>query len=151
MLNEIAAKEIGYKEGANNANKYSQALHKPNESWCVDFVQWVADQAGSKGVLPDTSYCPFLLNWAKENNLIVPTQMATKDDLVLFCWDNTKVPEHIGIVTGFYDPKTKTIPTIEGNTGDPSQNQSNGDGVYAKHRPVQFVVAVFRPHWKVSK
>jgi hypothetical protein len=143
-ISDIALKEVGYKEGANNANKYSAALKKPAESWCADFVVWCAEQAGQSDVILHSSYCPDFENWAVKNHLIVTTPQ--KDDLVLFNWDGGKVAEHIGIVIS-YDPKTKTINTVEGNTGD-GGNQSNGDGVYTKHRASSFVVAIIRPKWK---
>lgn len=43
---DIAAGEVGYREGRNNANKYSAAYGVPHSSWCGYFTRWCMEQAG---------------------------------------------------------------------------------------------------------
>ena len=149
-VSDIALKEVGYKEGANNANKYSAALKKPAESWCADFVVWCAIQAGQGDVIEHSSYCPDFETWAYKNNLVVQKSMIQPNDLLLFDWTNKGIAEHIGISLG-YNKTTHQIDTVEGNTGSGTAgNQSNGDGVYKRSRDLSLIRLVIRPKWKTT-
>lgn len=143
---DIAVKEIGYVEGANNANKYSAALKLPNESWCADFVTYCAIEAGQSKAVVHSSYCPSWEKWATTNKLCIPVESLRANDLVLFDFNGSKTAQHIGIVES-YNPKTKTAVTIEGNTSSGSGSQANGDGVYRKKREIKFIRAAIRPKW----
>ena len=145
MISDIALKEVGYTEGANNANKYSKALGRPAESWCADFVSWCAKEANdpvfnSAGVIQ-------WYEWGKNNNLLINPSQAQRNDLLIFSWDG-KTLEHIGICLQ-WNPKTHLFDTVEGNTGsDETGSQSNGDVVAMKHRPPSCVKYAIRPKWK---
>lgn len=144
---DVAKTEVGYVEGANNANKYSAALKLPNESWCADFVTYCAVEAGqSKAVLHSPS-CIAWEKWAIAHNLCVPVESLRANDIVLFDFNGSKTSQHIGIVES-YNPKTKTAITIEGNTSPSGAgSQANGDGVYRKTRLAKFIRAAIRPKW----
>ena len=67
----------------------------------------------------------------------------TPGDILLFCWDNSGVPEHTGIAVSGYDPKSHMVLTVEGNTGsNVLGSQSDGEGVFKRVRPASCVVGV---------
>ena len=45
-LVNVALKEVGYREGANNYNKYGASFGDPNNAWCGYFVSWCLKQIG---------------------------------------------------------------------------------------------------------
>ena len=45
-LVNVALKEVGYTEGANNYNKYGASFGVNNEAWCAFFVSWCLEQIG---------------------------------------------------------------------------------------------------------
>ena len=142
---DIAQKEIGYKEGANNDNKYGQWYGLNNVSWCAQFVSWVFNEAGlgtkvaAQGKKGFAS-CDAGLKWFTKNNKLVTVGEAKAGDIVFFQFDKDPQPDHVGIVL---TNNGRILTTIEGNTGNISQ--SNGDGVYQKVRPYKLVMAVARP------
>jgi hypothetical protein len=87
-----------------------------------------------------------LLKWGKTKKAIVELKDAKRGDLILMDFTGSKIPQHVGIASKDFNPQLKNIETIEGNTSD-SGSQANGDGVYRKVRPAQFVLAVVRPQW----
>ena len=142
-----AESQIGYKEGPSNSNKYGRWYGMDNESWCAMFVSWVFSCEHALGAIAVGShgyaYCPALLAWAKERHLLKSIRNIQPGDILLYCWDNSGVPEHTGIAVTAYDPKSHMIITVEGNTGGNVQgSQSNGDGVYKRARPASCIVGV---------
>lgn len=142
---DIAKKEIGYKESANNDNKYGVWYGLNNVSWCAIFVSWVFNQAGladkvSAQTKKGFASCDAGLKWFTKNNKLVPVGQAQAGDIVFFQFDADAQPDHVGIVAM---NNGRILTTIEGNTGTASQ--SNGDGVYQKVRPYKLVMAVARP------
>ena len=145
MISDIALKEVGYTEGANNANKYSAALHRPAEAWCADFVSWCAIQAGE--IVLNSAGVIQWYEWAKAKNYVVPVATSKRNDLLIFSWNGTTL-EHIGINLG-WNPNTHLFDTVEGNTGSSNTgSQSNGDCVALKHRPASCIKYAIRPKWK---
>jgi hypothetical protein len=146
-ISDYALKQIGFKEGANNENKFSHELGRPSEAWCADFVVWCAKASGNIEVMLNSASCIEIENWGRKQNLTIPINLIKKNDLVLFDFSKSGKPEHIGISLG-YNPNTHLIDTVEGNTSDSSTgSQPNGDGVYLKHRAIQSVRTVLRPKW----
>ena len=141
----LARKEIGYKEGANNSNKYGEWFKLNNQPWCAIFCCWILDKAGLANRVKRTASCIDMEKWGKEKGLIVNPILTKKGDLVLFDFHKAGKPEHIGIAIEDYNPKTKTIKTIEGNTGVASR--TNGDGVYERVRSSAFVRSVIHPKY----
>ena len=146
VLNAAIA-EIGYKEGANNDNKFAKiAGHANHQPWCATFVRACFIKGEEAKAIPDTAYCPYFEAWGRANNRVVPYAEAKKGDLVLFDFSRSGRSEHVGILTDDYDPtKPNLIRTIEGNTGNISQ--TNGDGVARKNRAVSLVRIIVRPKW----
>ena len=150
MLNQIydiAAKEVGYVEGANNANKYSAALKRPAESWCADFVVWCSIQAG-QDILPHTPSCVEFEKWARNHSYVIAIDQIQKNDLILYDFTHSGMAEHIEIALG-WNKNTHLIDTIGGNTSNNLVgSQSNGDCVAIKHRAPSSVRMAIRPPWK---
>lgn len=146
-ISDVALKEVGYTEGANNANKYSHDLGRAAESWCADFVVWCAKQSGNATAILNTASCIELENWARKAGLVVPVNLIKKNDIVLFDFSKSGKPEHVEISLG-YNANTHLIDTVGGNTSSNNTgSQPNGDGVYTKHRAIQSVRTVIRPKW----
>lgn len=136
---KIAANEVGYREGANNDNKYGVAYGYNNVAWCVQFLWWVFREAGASDLFgKKTASCTTLYNNHKHQE--VPKNEIQRGDIVFFDWSGGTETEHVGIVEF---RSGDIISTIEGNTGD--GNQSNGDGVYSKTRRLTQVSHSFRP------
>jgi len=144
---KAASDEVGYKEGANNDNKFAAvAGHANHQPWCATFVRACFIKGEEPKAIPDTAYCPYLEAWGRANNRVVPLAEAKKGDLVLFDFSRSGRADHVGILSHDYDPtKPNLIRTIEGNTGNISQ--TNGDGVARKNRAVSLVRIIVRPKW----
>lgn len=143
---EVAKKEIGYKEGKNNDNKYGKAFGLNNQPWCAEFVWWVAKQAGEDSKILKTASCEQLEAWAKKNDLIVPVSLVQAGDILLFDFSKKGKSEHTGYALG-YNKNTHLIDTVEGNTSSGKGSQVNGDGVYERERSITAVRYVIRPKW----
>ena len=145
MISDVALKEVGYTEGANNVNKYSKELNRLAESWCADFVSWCAIKSGE--IVLNSASVQAWYEWAKAKNYIVPVATSVKNDLLLFSFTGTHI-EHIGINLG-WNPNTHLFDTVEGNTSASStSSQSQGDCVALKHRPPSCIKYAIRPQWR---
>jgi hypothetical protein len=148
MISDVALKEVGYTESANNANKYSKELNRPAESWCADFVSWCAIKSGE--IVLNSASVQAWFEWAKAKNYLVPVATSVKNDLLLFSWNGQQL-EHIGINLG-YNKNTHLFDTVEGNTSaDNTGSQANGDCVSLKHRPPSCIKYAVRPQWRNNK
>lgn len=154
MINEVlefAKSQIGTKEGANNDNPYAKiARHANHQPWCMTFVYACFVKGNAYGQIMNTASCLQLEAWARKNNMLVPVEQVQPGDVVLFDFDKKGLSQHVGIATSRFNAEKKEIQTIEGNTSDGSgkgKSQSNGDGVYARHRSASLVRAVVRPKW----
>lgn len=145
---EIAAAEVGYTEGKNNANKYSKALGKPSQSWCADFVVWCFKQAGLGKLILNSSGVIEITDWAKKNALQINPKLAREGDIISFDFAHLGKPQHIGIVAKPYDLVKNSVETIEGNTSAAQGDQSNGDCVARKTRGLPYIYQVFRPKYE---
>ncbi len=128
----VARREIGYREGANNANKYGAAYGMNNVAWCMEFMWWIFKQAGASTLIhPKTAYTPTAADWHRSRG-----QWSTSPrvgDLAFFNWpDSVNRIQHVGIVEVV---EANAVVTIEGNTqsGD-AGNQSDGGGVWRRRR-----------------
>ena len=143
LLIEIARKEINYKEGANNDNKYGVAFGMNHASWCAIFIWWCFTQAGLGAKILKTAGVIQLQNWAIKNKLTVPIASIQAGDLLLHDFTNSGQVEHIDMATSAV--AHGIVITIGGNTS-PAHigSQSNGDGVYEKPRPISSIKTVIR-------
>lgn len=135
------------KEGVNNDNKYGVWFKMNHQPWCMMFVQWCFSAAKCKDLILRTAGCEAFEAWAKKNDLIISTRNVEAGDVVLFDFHKEGKSVHVGIAVGPQDPVSKLVPTVEGNTSADGSNESNGDGVYYKHRKQQVIRAVVRPKW----
>jgi cell wall-associated NlpC family hydrolase len=141
---ELAVAEVGYVEGKNNNNKFaSVAGHANNQPWCNTFISAIFIQAGIPKAIPITASCASTLAWAIKKNRVIPIRKAKRGDLLIFDFTKSGQAQHIGLAVKRFNRLTKTIKTVEGNTGENSQ--ANGEGVYLKTRSKDFIVAVIRP------
>lgn len=134
----VAAREIGYHEGAGKHNKYGEwyaSTFSPSQpmwdgvAWCMEFVQWVYHQCGAD--LPyKTASCGELLNWYKRNQPECIVSKPVRGCIVIFDFPGTAYStDH----TGLYVKSTELkITTIDGNTSGGSD--SNGGWVQQKTR-----------------
>ena len=148
----IAKKEVGTKEVPVNKTKYGKWYGLDGQPWCAMFVSWCFAQAGLTNLIHQSpkgyAGCESFEAWAKANKLTVPVSKIQAGDILLFDWYKTGKSEHTGIALGPLNVHTHLIDTVEGNTGgDNSGNQSNGDGVYLKHRAPSTIRCVVRPKW----
>lgn len=115
---EIAQKEIGYKEGAGNSNKYSKELYNKAQEWCADFVRWCLIKVGAGELYPVSSYVPTIAEWFDKKKQYKNSKAKggdytpQKGDIVLFDYNKNKTSDHIGLVENVENGK---IYTIEGN------------------------------------
>ena len=141
---KLAVAEVGYVEGKNNDNKFaSVAGHANNQPWCNTFISAIFIEAGLKNAIPITASCASTLAWGIKNDRVIPTKKAKRGDLLIFDFTKSGQAQHIGLAIKRFNRLTKTIKTVEGNTGETSQ--ANGEGVYFKTRSKDFIVAVIRP------
>ena len=78
------------------------------------------------------------------------TRDARRVQLVRSRGTHKGVAEHIGIATAAFNKATHSVATVEGNTGLPGANQSNGDGVYTKNRDASLIRLAIRPKWRTK-
>lgn len=140
---EIAAKEIGYHEGAGKDNKFGQWFGFNKVAWCAMFVSWCYEMAGNKLGKGD-----WLKGWASVPNMLKHynstnevTQFPVEGDIVIFDWQHDGNPDHVGLFVR--DLGNGKIETIEGNTSD--ANASNGGCVERKQRAKVLVAAYIHP------
>lgn len=112
---ETVGKEVGYREGINNSNKYGIWYGMNNVSWCCIFVSWVMHHSGiSNDIFPKFASCTRAMQWAKKNKRFYEKSATPKvGDLILYDWDMSGDADHIGIIKAV---NGTNITTIEGNT-----------------------------------
>lgn len=86
-------------------------------NWCAMFVSYCADKCGfiEKGIMPKTASVAVSKQWYINNNLYhdaASGYVPKAGDIIIF----GNGMSHTGIVTG-YNPETKKLTTIEGNSG----------------------------------
>lgn len=86
-------------------------------NWCAMFVSYCADKCGfiEKGIMPKTASVAASKQWYIYNNLYhdaASGYVPKAGDIIIF----GNGMSHTGIVTG-YNPETKKLTTIEGNSG----------------------------------
>ena len=144
---KVLEKEIGYKEGKNNDNKYGKAYGWNNVPYCVIFIWWAFKEAGASDYFfGDTkqSSCTKVKEWAQAHNCWV-TKDYKPGDLLLFNFNGKNTPKHIGFLV---EVKNGIYYTIEGNTSPSnSDSQENGDGVWNKQRKLSSIVGAYRPNY----
>lgn len=153
-LINIAKAEVGTREGAiNNTGarivEYQGAtwLAPGAWPWCAAFTSWVMREwLADESVRTSLNLSSFSLaekwrcrdasafgweKWARQRDLLIlpETEIARAGDIVVFDFS------HIGLVIEDQGLITNKIKTIEGNTNNKGDRESNsGDGVWNKER-----------------
>lgn len=131
-LVNVALKEVGYTEGANNSNKYGAYYSRNNEAWCAFFVSWCLEQIGIKNYGGQGASWMFALD-ARDRG--VGTYHAKGSgyspkmgDLFIENFNGVDWASHIGIVKD--DASGGYFNSIEGNTssGAVAVNQRSVSG-----------------------
>ena len=136
-LVSVAAKEIGYKEGANNYTKYGAWLGTPNIQWCQAFVTWCCFQSGVGGRVSKTASTDTGMAYFKKKNRFEwkSSYFPQRNDIIYF---KSNGSSHVGIVEkAVGNLKSGTIYVIEGNYGgkvcrntyNPSDKRITGYGL----------------------
>lgn len=128
-----AKKEIGYKEGRNNYNKFAieaNALWVQYQAWCGTFNVAIYKRAGINllKIISNPFYVPTIYAEGRAKGIWVDTPYIEAGDLVLYEFNNDSLRDHTGISIG-------GITTVEGNTSNgQSGSQADGGGVFKRNR-----------------
>jgi hypothetical protein len=147
MLNAARA-EVGYREGRNNSNKYGSWYGMPNQPYCAMGLTWCAYKIGAERLIGGKwAYCPYWAEWFRVRKLWHESQYR-RGDIAFFDWSGNRRKRHevhVAIIEEVTDHGVKTVEfnTVPGAGG----NQSDGGGVYRRHRSMNLVVGVGRPLW----
>ena len=150
----IARKQIGFVEGANNDNPYGKWYGIPNEPYCAMGVSWCFNEVGLSALVAAQTpkgfaYCPTGLSWFQRNKQIVGKYDGQPGDLVFFSWAGNGVADHVEIIEA---ASKDGITTIGFNTTDEHSggNQANRGGCYRRHRSYLYVLAIARPNYPTT-
>ena len=150
-----AQQQVGFVEGANNDNLYGTWYGMNNQPYCAMFVSWVFGQNNlSHLVAAQTTkgfaYCPAGLAWFQQKSCVVNKYDGRPGDLVFFSFNGNGQADHIEIIV---DASKDGITTVGGNTSPDhalTASQANGNGVYLRHRPYLYVLAIVRPEYETT-
>ncbi len=144
---ELARKQIGVTEqpkGSNNV-KYNTAFYGgPVDGgaypWCCAFIWWLFNDLGLSSEFcggAKTAYCPFVVNYAKNNgSWVTDPSKFRAGDCLLFDWNGDGIADHIGLCISWSGASGQTI---EGNAGD---------AVSLCTRSVGQVMGAYRPAYR---
>ena len=103
-------------------------------AWCAEFVSCMIYKAcGNKEVVKHFAYCPYGVNWFKQQGLWYTSNPKRGD--VIFFKDSQGVACHTGIVSS---ASSTTVVTIEGNTSSASGVVANGGAVAVKSYSINY-------------
>ena len=145
-----AQKQVGFVEGTNNDNPYGTWYEMNHEPYCAMFVSWVfAENNLSNLVAAQTTkgfaYCPAGLSWFQREGRIVDKYSGQPGDIVFYSFAGNGQADHVEIIV---NASKDGITTVGGNTSPDhalTASQANGNGVYLRHRPYLYVLAIARP------
>jgi len=148
-----AQKQVGFVEGQNNDSPYGEWYGINHEPYCAMFVSWVFAQNDlSHLVAAQTpkgfAYCPTGLAWFQQKKAVVDKYAGQPGDLVFYSFSGNGIADHVEILVA---ASRDGITTIGGNTSPDhvlSASQANGGGVYLRHRPYLYVLAIVRPEYE---
>ncbi|MEU1309958.1 CHAP domain-containing protein [Streptomyces cinnamoneus] len=121
MLDE-AAKHIGYKEGADNDNKFGRWYGMNGAPWCAIFISYCASMSDNADVIPKFAWCPDGVSYYKARD-----RWNSSPSVGAIVFYGPGGGDHVEVVESFTDTH---ITTIGGNTNDGGSD--NGDGVYRR-------------------
>jgi hypothetical protein len=150
-----AQQQVGFVEGANNATPFGEWYGLNNEPYCAIFVSWVFAQNNlshlvAAQTLKGFSYCPAGLAWFQQKGAVVNKYDGRPGDIVFYSFTGTGQADHVEIIV---DASKDGITTVGGNTSPDhalTASQANGNGVYLRHRPYLYVLAIVRPAYETT-
>ena len=150
-----AQQQVGFVEGTNNDNPYGIWYGMNNAPYCAIFVSWVFGQNNlshlvAAQTLKGFAYCPAGMAWFQQKGAVVNKYDGKAGDLVFFSFNGNGQADHVEIIV---DASKDGITTVGGNTSPDhavTASQANGNGVYLRHRPYLYVLAIVRPEYEVS-
>ena len=112
----VARQEAAEAEANIGGGKY-KTWYGMDDNWCAMFVSWCANECGyiASGIMPKTASVANMKAWYQQKGQYYAKESGYEPkagDVILF--GNGR--SHTGLVVE-YDPETKTVTTIEGNTG----------------------------------
>ena len=128
-----------------NTDYYGKNVTGLEYPWCVVFLWDIFRMCDSSPAFYDAKRvdeCVQLYDWGIKANLTVELSAAKRGDIVLFDWDATGIPEHVGLFLSHMDDDY--IRTVEGCT---SNEDNSANTVMIKQRKSDLVYAVIRPEW----
>ena len=143
-----------YKEKPGNDNQFGVWYGRNNVPWCAIFVSYCFSKAGAAPIVANVQTpkgfhsCTAAVTHYRHNNQIITAAQAQAGDIVFMDFTGNGEYNHVGLCIS---NNGKELHTVEGNTINPdgTGDQTNGDGVYYKHRRYQYITAVVRPSWKL--
>jgi hypothetical protein len=150
-----AQKQVGFVEGANNDNPYGSWYGIPNAPYCAMFVSWCFAENGLASIVAAEtskgfSYCPSGLAWFQRAGQVIPKYSAMPGDVVFYSFAGNGQADHVEIVVA---ASRDGLTTVGGNTSPDhavTASQANGNGVYLRHRPYLYVLAIVRPNYPTT-
>lgn len=150
-----AQKQVGFVEGENNDSIYGAWYGINHEPYCAMFVSWVFGQNDlSHLVAAQTSkgfaYCPAGLSWFQQKKAVVDKYDGQPGDIVFYSFSGNGIADHVEIIVA---ASRDGITTVGGNTSPDhalTASQANGNGVYLRHRPYLYVLAIVRPEYETN-
>lgn len=109
--------------------------------WCCAFIWWLFDKLGLNSEFcggAKTAYCPFVVNYAKNNGAWITNGQYKPGDLLLYDWNGDGVADHIGLCVSWNGASGQTI---EGNSSD---------AVELLTRPISLIMGAYRPAYRES-
>lgn len=146
----VAASQIGVKESPANSNnnKYGIWYGMNYQPWCDMFVSWCGDQIGATSIVGKFAYCPYHVNFFKQQGWWLSRDARPEPGDVIF-FANKGTACHVGIVEKRND--SSSVTTIEGNTSTSSND--NGGAVMRRVRTYGnvgsswYILGFGRPDW----
>lgn len=146
-----AASQIGITEQPANSNntKYGAWYGMNGEPWCDMFVSWCANEIGAIDVVGKFAYCPYHVNWFKQQGRWLSREAQPQPGDVVF-FANNGVACHVGIVESRNG--SSSITSIEGNTS--AGDNANGGQVQRRNRTYGsvgsswYILGFGRPNWE---
>lgn len=135
---EVARQELEQWEANVGGYKYKE-WYGMDADWCAMFVSWCADQCGyvEDHIMPKTASVTTMKSWYERRQLFQSKESGytpCAGDVVFF----GNGMSHTGLVVE-YDPDTKILTTIEGNTGSSGTTPYHkGSRVMMKRYPLSY-------------
>lgn len=145
-----ARSEVGYVEAPPNSNRTkfaAEAGHANGHYWCATYTAAILKRCGvrcPKGVYTASTRANKAA-WQAAGRWVEPADIQPGDVVFFHLTNrngtNPNVPDHTGFALN-----RKANHTVEGNTSSGDQgDQTNGGGVYERHRPFAKVIGAGRP------